>query len=451
MKKQKQTGRNARKLRLSALLTVLVIFSSYAGGCRRSAFSNKESDVPEMARIIIDSMQDQNEAESNFNLIPEDQKDGITYSAFYEYVGILNKMLPNRSSALSFEIVSGEEKAALLAKIAENTKEDVQTLNQTCIPIKVNTSIKRISDTPVYFYLQRTLDGKVYLGKEWIQCCAELYAFSVHYFEVYKNDSVNDVVSLLPFSNVDPTILRSKDVLREKAKEMMRFYSVNVKSAFADYELSSIDATGLTYIQPEVLDNHLQTQERIVRFTSDVSNNISVNDSITSELKTTELYLAYNGYRSIRIGDSATPGQVVALFGKPVSVSCGPVQKVEKQWDGSEKEYRNILVRYRGFTITVYGTYEDEEDWDGRYVRFRLWNTNRATIGLSLSPNSTTWDVLKLYPFADNTDYCLQVRSDGEDYKLKVNLEEQGEEETQSSATEEGGKPISELVLSWER
>ncbi len=436
-------------MRFAALMTSVALLSASAGGCKRSAFSSKEIDVPEMARIVIDSMLDQTDAETNFYQIPEEQREGMSYSSFYEYVGILNKMLPDNSSSLSFEIVTGEEKESLIWKISENTKEDYDTLTRTCIPIKVITSAKRVSDTPVYFYLQCTEDGKVYLDSQWVQSCMDLYAFSVHYFEVYKNDSVSDVVSLLPFSNVDPTILRSKEVLEEKAKEMMRFYSVNVKSAFSDYELSTIDATGLTYIQPEVLDNHLHAEERVVRFTSDASNNISVSDSITSELKTTELYLSYNGYRSIRIGDSATPGQVVALFGKPVSVSCGPVLKVETQYDGTEKEFRNILVRYRGFTITVYGTYESEDDWDGRYTRFRLWNTSRATIGLALSPNSTTWDVLKLYPFADNTDYLLEVRADGEDYELKVNLEETNETGTGDTIVEQTGTPISELILSW--
>ena len=162
-------------------------------------------------------------------------------------------------------------------------------------------------------------------------------------------------------------------------------------------------------------------------------------DPIESELKTADLYLYYNGRRTVRVGEHAAPSQLESLFGKPLTVSCGPV--VEKALSGDPEDgLRNILIRYPGFTITVYGVYHDVEDWDGTYTRFRIWDSEKAGIGTDLQVTKTSWDVLNRYPFADEAGYELGVSIDGEKYQLQIGLDRE-------NPNSDGSIPIDTLIL----
>lgn len=429
---------------MSRILTVmlaLVLSLSLFSSCSAKAFQNNRIDVPEMARLVVDSLQDISVAESLFNLIPDEQKDGLTYSEYYEYISILQKMIPSAARITYFDIVEGNERENLFLNMAGSDSTLFEELMTSCIPVRVTASRQRISEIPIYFYLQTQKDGTVYLSREWIYSCRDLYSFSQHYFEAYSMENLYDVKSLLSYTGVSEDLLSSDEVLTEKAKEMIRFYSTNVNSKVSEYELVSIDASGLVYLQPKVLDTKLHTNARRVRFYSSVENVISVDDSITSELKTADLYLYYGGHRTIRIGETATLSQLESLFGDPISVSCGPVLESKRDSEGNLNEYRNIFVRYSGFAITVYGIYMNTEEWEGSYVRFRIWDSDDAGIGLMLRSDNTSWDILERYPFADKTDYSIAVTIDGEEYVLSFDLADEGEQ----------GRAIQEIRLTWKR
>ncbi len=437
------TGIASKKHRRSAvrswsLLIVCCLMASVLTSCSRTRFQKKKVDVPELARLVVDSIQDINESEQYFNRIPEEQKDGLSYSEYYEYIRILQNMMPRSSRVVSFDIVQGKEKDDLLSAMLSNDTEEYGRLIRGCIPVQVTTTGERVSGTPLLFYLQTMDDGSVYLSRPWILSCLKLYAFSVNYFEAYANENVTDVISLLSFTEVPEPLPESRDVLKEKAKEMIRFYSHNVKSKYSEYEMISIDASNLVYLQPEVLDTQLQTSVRQVRFRSDSDDKISVVDPIESELRTADLYLYYNGRRTVRIGEHAAPSQLTNLFGDPITISCGPVM------DGSfdnENGRRNILIRYSGFTITVYGVYHGEDDWEGTYTRFRIWDSEAAGIGASLRVNQTSWDILTRYPFADETGFVLELSIDNDLYRLTIDLD-------RDHANKDGSVPISTMILS---
>lgn len=435
------SGKNSgRKLaRYVSVLLVLCFFCGMLTSCKNKHFQKKKIDAPEMARIVVDSLQDSSDKEELFNRIPEDQKDGLTFSEYYEYISVLQKMMPSGTRVSSFQIVMGEEKEQLLQKMIFDETHEYSDLIRSCIPVQVQVNGFRVSGMPIVIYLQTKEDGTVYLNRSWARSCMELYSFSAHYFEAYANENLTDVISLLSYTQVKEPLPGSRDILKEKAKEMIRFYSHNVKSAYDDYEVVSIDASHLVYLQTAVLDSHLQTNRRTVRFRSNEDGVISVIDPIESELKTADLYLYYNGRRTVRVGEHAAPSQLESLFGKPITVSCGPV--VEKALSGDPEDgLRNILIRYQGFTITVYGVYHDANDWDGTYTRFRIWDSDKAGIGTDLMVTKTSWDVLSRYPFADEAGYDLGVSIDGEKYQLLISLDRENPED-------DGSFPIDTLIL----
>ncbi|MBR4818643.1 MAG: hypothetical protein IKZ74_01150 [Clostridiales bacterium] len=427
-------------LRCFSVMLVLCVFSTMLTSCSGKGLKKKTIDVPEMARIVADSLDDISLTESLFESIPEEQRDGLTYSEYYEYISVLQKMIPNQGRVLTFEIVEGAEKKRLLEAMISGDADDYSDLIMSCVPIKVTTTGIRRSGTPIYFYLQTKPDGTVFLSRSWAKSCMDLYAFSVHYFEAYTNENLTDVISLIPYTETTEPLPESKDILREKAKEMIHFYTHNVKSDKSDYEMISIDASNLLYLQPEVYDNHLRVSSRQVRFRSDAQDVISVIDPIEHELKTADLYLYYNNRRTLRIGDNAAPLQLSSIFGDPLTVSCGPVMEpAENMEDG----LRNILIRYKGFSITVYGVYHGEDDWTGTLVHFDIYSSKKVGIGSNMSLNESSWDVLSQYPFADQMGYEMKVTVDGETYSLKIEFDKENK-------NEDGSFPISAMSLKQE-
>ena len=426
--------------RCFSVMLMLCVFSGMLTSCSGKGFKKNTIDVPEMARIVADSLDDISLSESLYERIPDDQKDGMTYSEYHEYISVLSNMIPNQGRVLTFEIVEGAEKQRLLEAMLSNDPEEYSDLIMSCIPIKVTTTGVRRSGTPIYFYLQTKPDGTVYLNRSWAKSCMDLYAFSVHYFEAYTNENLTDVISLIPYTETAETLPESEDILREKGKEMIRFYTHNVKSDESDYEMISIDASNLLYLQPEVYDNHLHVSSRQVRFRSDSQDVISVVDPIENELKTADLYLYYNNRRTVRIGDHSAPLQLKSIFGDPLTVSCGPVMVPA---DNMEDGLRNILIRYKGFSITVYGVYHGEDDWTGTLVHFDIYSSRKVGIGSNMSLNDSSWDVLYQYPFADQMGYELQVLVDGEIYKLKIEFDKENK-------NEDGSFPISAISLKQE-
>ena len=426
--------------RCFSVMLMLCVFSGILTSCSGKGFKKSTIDVPEMARIVADSLDDISLSESLYETIPDDQKDGMTYSEYHEYISVLSDMIPNQGRVLTFEIVEGAEKQRLLEAMLSNDPEEYSDLIMSCIPIKVTTTGVRRSGTPIYFYLQTKPDGTVYLNRSWAKSCMDLYAFSVHYFEAYTNENLTDVISLIPYTETAETLPESEDILREKGKEMIRFYTHNVKSDESDYEMISIDASNLLYLQPEVYDNHLHVSSRQVRFRSDSQDVISVVDPIENELKTADLYLYYNNRRTVRIGDHSAPLQLKSIFGDPLTVSCGPVMVPA---DNMEDGLRNILIRYKGFSITVYGVYHGEDDWTGTLVHFDIYSSRKVGIGSNMSLNDSSWDVLYQYPFADQMGCELQVLVDGEIYKLKIEFDKENK-------NEDGSFPISAISLKQE-
>ncbi len=103
-----------RILRHLSALMVLCVFCGMLAACSDKNSRNKKIDAPEMARILVDSLTETNDKEELFNRIPEEQRDEMTVSEYYEYISVLQKMMPAGTRATSFEIVEGDQKASLL-------------------------------------------------------------------------------------------------------------------------------------------------------------------------------------------------------------------------------------------------------------------------------------------------------------------------------------------------
>ena len=441
MRRKKDTKSGIFIVRSFATFVVCCLVSACLTSCSHSKIFNQRIDEAELARILVDSMQDLNSTEDLYEIIPDEQKDGLTYSEFYEYVTVLQKLLPHGSRATSFSIVEGEEKEKLISQMMDNSSEEYETLIRGCVPIRIETTGERKSDYPIYIYLQTQPDGTIYINRRWAQNCMDLFAFSNHYFEAYENSNLEDVKRLLSSMETQEPIPNEPSILEAKANEMIRFYSVNVQSPMNEYEMVAIDASNLVFLQPEVLDSTLHASSREVIFRSDADDQISVADPIKSDLKTVDLYLYYKGHRTLRVGEHASAASVRSLLGEPISVTCGPILDGGDVKKNRSDGLRRILVRYPGFVLTIYGHYTSETEWDGTCIRFRIWDSANVSIGERITITETSWEVLKRYPYADEGNYQMDVIVDDELYELIVEIDK-------AHTNGNGSYPISSLRLS---
>ena len=155
----KNTG--SRIIRYMSVMLVLCFFCGMLTACKNKHFQKKKIDAPEMARIVVDALQDSSDKEELFNRIPDEQKDGMTFSEFYEYISVLQKMMPGGSRVSSFQIIMGEEKDRLLQKMIFDETHEYADLVRSCIPVQVQVNGFRVSGMPIVIYLQTKTDGYI--------------------------------------------------------------------------------------------------------------------------------------------------------------------------------------------------------------------------------------------------------------------------------------------------
>jgi hypothetical protein len=439
------------RVRLAALLSIILSIIFLTGSCTFPWDANASDgngggkvidthtrtlDQQSLVRELVTCLSDTSKIESVYNSIPSKQLDGISVALFGEYITALTHFQNQQGVIKTFRIVSDQDKKILLDQIAQNSHKYEDIIGAS-IPVELTYVSELTSVQPVYIYIQADSNGTPYLSQTWVQACMDIYDFSALYFQALEEQNEEAVASMINRSQVPLNEAFSDAVIQFKAKELGKFYHVNVKSAFADYQILSFDVSQMTYLQPEVLNEiTLSSQAKVVRFVRDSLNNITIKDSVSDPLSSKDFYLYYQGAKDIRIGDRADSKQFQGLFGDPIimltgelitlaadpAVSGSPVNgtgPVTPTPAEGPEQVRNIVLSYSSASITIRGNVYDDGSWDGQIIRIRLRADNQDFyLGENIHAGMTRNDLLMVYPFADQTDYLISTTVDDQKYEM---------------------------------
>ena len=426
LKNARRVARPMRFVKLCALIVAMVLLS----GCAWTGLFDPQAiesrieaitdaalppiDTHQMIQAVISCISDPKDTESIFESIPSLQRKDLTLQEFDAYVRALSRLTSNRGSISSYRVLDNLERSDRIDAILLNTKGFEEVLADT-LPVELLFNNEEDIRQPVYIYLQKDKSGVPYLSGEWIRSCLEIYDLATLYFTALENQNRDVVETLIRSGYTQDEAEISDRVLANKAGKLVTYYHVNVKTAFIEYRLESLDISRADFFQEEVLDNESLTyRSQTVTFRRNASMGIEINDSIENKLNTKHFYLYVDGVRTIRIGDRADSNQFEDLFGTPIYVGRGFVG------EESAAEAKQLFVAsYNGMSVTLKGNLYEDGSWDGQIIRIRLRGTQGIySIGTDIQTEIMRDDLLMLYPFADEAGFTLETSMDENAYRL---------------------------------
>ena len=427
------TSLSARILSLSLVLSVLFTVTSCSfswtapkitTGTDTSVIMTGEKtlDRYSLVRELATCISDSSQIEFIYHSIPAAQLDGMSYASFNAYILALTRLHIIEGPITSFRFVAQVESQKIIDSIAANAA-DYKDLLKSTIPVELFYGNELSNEAPVYIYIQQDANGTAYLSSTWVRECLSVFDFAGLYFGALEKQTFEAVASLIKDSQIPSEGEFSAAVINYKSRELTQYYHLKVQSPFSDYRMLSLDISQLTYLQPEVLDDiSLSYQTRNVSFVRNLLNGISIRDSVNTTLSTKDFYLYHEGIKTIHIGDRADSNQFASLFGDPRGISFG-MQFVPKTNTADDQQI--IEISYPSTSVTIRGTFYDDDSWDGQIIRIRLNSADMSYfLGTALYVGVIRDKLLMLYPFADQTDYILSNMVDDQRYQMSFTFDE---------------------------
>lgn len=420
--------KSVKKLILIWILCISLLMSScnvsgfINGFNSNSAYKNLSgSQVIEKENfvlLLISCVTNLSEIKNVYSEISRFQLDGMSFSAFDEYIQALNDMV--KGPVGHYRLLSGEEREKVLQPIRTRAKDQEDIISRT-IPVELHM---KNSDEVHYLFIQENENGSVYLSEEWVSACTSIYRYAILYFRALDVQNPNQaaVKSLLENAVMPETDGEiSSLVIDYKARGLVEYYQRQVRERFETYQIDSFDLSQLTYVQPRFLDEMTgEYTPRSVNFIRRTPQLISVKDTVTSPLDSRDFELYKNGQRLyIAIGEWIDLASLDQLIGEePLIIST----EMESTEDVGTK---TIVVSYKSLTITLRAmTDEDGELLRTRISRIRLrGDDSEFSLGSGIKNGMAVDSILRLYPFADIENYVLYASRDETNYQMIFSID----------------------------
>ena len=198
--------KKAAKRLLSIVLTVAmtVPLAGLLAGC--SAFEFFRSGVidtstsviseQEIARLLISAINDETEVASSYSQIPDRQLDGISYSAFNEYVSILRSVSDEFGPVKSFMILNNSDSSKYLKGLLDKT--DMDSISDryghlSVVQLEYDVSEKG-NNNSTQFCISVDNDEVAYLSRAYVTETIAAYNYLEHYFTMLEENNTDGLL-----------------------------------------------------------------------------------------------------------------------------------------------------------------------------------------------------------------------------------------------------------------
>lgn len=289
------------------ILSVLLILSVMAGLCGCAFFdsiqANFESNseyisAPELVRLLAVAINDQNQMADSYQAIPEEQREGVSYSQYYEYLNILRQFSTGNKKIVNFRFLNDEENSkhldSIYNKLSQNSMvEDYYTVIKQYGDIKtVVFEYSRETESPVYTYISVNEDGSAHLSPEILSHTISAYNYMQQYFNLINQENVDGISSLIRLTE-DYSDDMADRIRKAKAEYINDYYKYRVRNTTSQFVLLTANPFYVEYKIPEILslDGDEISSRQIYAFRNP-SGTIDIGDVISQD--TTEDIITVN-------------------------------------------------------------------------------------------------------------------------------------------------------------
>ena len=211
------------------------------------------------------------------------------------------------------------------------------------------------------------------------------------------------------------------DLLQIKAQRIIDFYRNNVSSRTSEFRLTHlrIDSIGFEAFG---ITNPDQTQSvsRIIELSAAENNRYFIHDVIPDVLNALDLNLFFDEQYLFQFAE-AVDGQSLLVRSNHFESIVGESLVHDDTNCESTGNIQRFTLEYDSLQIRVEGTCFRHSRWEGLVQKIILYD-DRCRLGSGLRPGHSLNDVLRRYPFADDTDFQISGRFAGGFVRMKIHM-----------------------------
>ena len=380
----------------------------------------------ELARLVINAIADDTQVSDSFSAIPDPQLDGLTYTAFYEYVSILRSVSSSHGKATSFRILSEEEEDAYFAQ-ATDSDYDVKSLDEYGELDVVEICYEDDADPlyPCMFVLKERADGSYSLAGDYIADSIVAYDYVTHYFLMIEEKNTDALSAII--GPIYPETLYISSVISTKADYVIDYYKLKVMSGQDDYKLGFMSPVKVTFVIPETLDNdNVTVKTHKVSLLVGTDGSTFIRDIIPSN-DGEQLFLCLEGEELVTCGEVYSAENVIELMGEPVSaLSDGKVIDSYQDDDGNTHVQYDMVLNFDGVSLKFKVEYKDysHTEWTGTLESIRIYRDSAYTVSNVVYEGMNLSELMLIYPMIDEFGFVYSYEYDDEDYEMSFTYDE---------------------------
>ena len=417
-------------------LTALLLTLAMAVSCSSCAVVNDISSQintaytslseQQLARLIINAIQDDTQVAESFSAIPDPQLDGLTYTAFYEYVSILRSMSAPHGNLTSFRILSEDEEDLYFSQ-AKDKDHEVKSLDGygELDVIELCYADDKDPQYPCRFVLLEHEDGTYSLAGDYVSDSIVAYDYVSHYFSMIEDKNTDALSAII--GPIYPESLYISSVISSKAEFVIDYYKLKVMSSVEDYKLGFLSPVMVTFVIPETLgSDNISVKSHKVSLFVESDGTTYIKDVIPSN-DGDQLFLCSEGEKLVTCGDEYSYQDIVDLLGNPVSsVADGRVVDSYIDDENVMHLFYEVVLNYDGVSLKFKVEYEDDihSDWTGILESMRLYRDTDFTISDIVYQGMNLSELMLIYPMIDEFGYVYSYEYDDEDYEMTFTYDE---------------------------
>ena len=380
----------------------------------------------DLARLVINAISDETQVSDSFSAIPDPQLDGLTYTAFYEYVSILRTVSASHGKATSFRILSEEEEEAYFAQ-ADDGDYDVKSIEDYGELDVVEICYEEDADPlyPCRFVLRERADGSYSLAGDYVADSIVAYDYVTHYFLMIEEKNTDALSAII--GPIYPESLYISSVISTKADYVIDYYKLKVMSGQEDYKLGFMSPVKVTFVIPETLDNdNVSVKSHKVSLLVGKDGSTFIRDIIPSN-DGEQLFLCSDGEKLVTCGEEYSAEDVYEILGDPVSaLTDGKVVDSYKDDDGSIHTFYDLVVNFDGVSLKFKVEYENysHTEWNGTLESIRIYRDSSYTVSNVVYEGMNLSELMLIYPMIDEFGFVYSYEFDDEDYEMTFTYDE---------------------------
>ena len=380
----------------------------------------------ELARLVINAIADSTQVADSFSTIPDPQLDGLTYTAFYEYVGILRNVSSSHGKATSFRILSEEEEDAYFAQ-AQDKDFEMKSLEEYGELDVIEICYEDDADPlyPCRFVLREREDGSYSLAGDYVADSIVAYDYVSHYFTMIEDKNTDALSAII--GPIYPESLYISSVISSKADFVIDYYKLKVMSNVDDYKLGFLSPVMVTFVIPETLDiDNVSVKTHKVSLFVATDGSTFIKDVIPSN-DGDQLFLCKEGEKLVTCGEVYTMQDVIDLLGYPVSaVADGTVADSYTDDNGVLHLMYEIVLNFDGVSLKFKIEYDDysHTEWSGKLESMRLYRSSDYTVSDIVYQGMNMSELLLIYPMIDEFGFVYSYEYEDEDYEMSFTYDE---------------------------